>query len=219
MARKSTQFDALARALKLADPIERKKVARREFNLLLKAFVSPRPGAKPGPKPPTRKQVWPAAWAVMRELFPTIGGMGLGVLMDRTSEEVDRLPVDVWRRIPEGRTVFEREGEEGFDRWMMVQKKKHKEWHELHQMVDLYDLVERRMGLVPRKGRKHPRGGKFRQWVREAQDEFLLSWYGLTWENIPPHLRRNYRDSHEFTQRQMEYQFTHCHIGGPDPRR
>ena len=67
------------------------------------------------------------------------------------------------------------DGLEQFEACVTRQKDKHKRWKELHQIVDLYNLVEQRMGLIPREGRKHPRGGTFRQWVRDGAGSFYDS--------------------------------------------
>jgi hypothetical protein len=210
------QFNALARALKITDPIERKKAARRELNRMLKGLEPRQPRINPGPKlSPIR--VMQATHEVLRKLFPTIDGLGWTLLLERTPEEVNSLPLDAWKHTWEGRRLFEREGQEGFEHWVTEQKRQHTTWKELHQMVDVYQQVELHMGLLPRAGRRHPRGGKFRQYVRDAQEQFLLSWHGLTWEAIPSHLRRKYSDPQEFKRRQMEYQFTQCY-SGPDPR-
>jgi hypothetical protein len=115
------QFNALARALKLTDPIERKKAARRELNRMLKGLEPRRPRINPGPVEPPRSRVMQATHAVLRKLFPTIDGLGWTLLLERTPEEVNSLSLDAWKRTWEGR-VCERDGQEGFERWLTEQK-------------------------------------------------------------------------------------------------
>ncbi len=212
MSSMPARYVALDAALQLPDPKERKKAAQRALNRILKALEPLRLRKKPGPKL-ERKAVRQATFRVMRRLFPADMGRGWIPLLKLTPKDMDALSPDVWKRTMEGRAVFEREGEEGLERYVTEQKLIYKTWKELHQMEDIYNLVEKEMGLLPRDGRMNPRGGKFRQWVREAQEEFFFSWAGMTWEVLPPHLRGKYRDADEFKQKLMEYQWTYCYIG------
>jgi hypothetical protein len=198
----------LAAALNLADPIERETAVLPELTRIRKAVKPQRPRRKPGPKLPSRKAVMQATWRVLNRLFPkTMAGIGRIALLRLTPEEIEALPAEVWKRFPEGRAVFQREGQEGLECYVREEKKSYKKWKELHQMVDIYILVEQEMGLLPRNGREHPRGGEFRRWVREAQEDFFFAWHGLTYECLPPNLRRKYRTPEEFTQQQMKYQY------------
>lgn len=206
------KFRALEDALQLADLKERERAVLRECKRLLKASKPPQPRTPPGPKL-SKKETKQATFAVLRRFFPTDNGIGCIPLLKLTPEELAVLPVDVWKRTMEGRGAFADKGEEGLKCYVTEQKPIYKTWKELHQIKEMYILVEKEMGLIPRNGREKPRGGKFRLWVREAQEEFFLAHYGLTYESIPPNLRPKGCTPEEFEQKQKEYQFKHCSNG------
>lgn len=126
-------------------------------------------------------------------------------LMNLTPEEVDKLPIDAWKRTREGKAKFKRHGRKKFEAWANDQTAKLKQFKEL-QMKGLLALVEQRLKLKPR---QHTRKGAFLQYVREAKDEFLMRWC-FTWKQISPTLRdkrqpgiRN--DPAAFYDRQHDY--------------
>lgn len=152
---------------------------------------------KYGPDKTDSKQVRRVTRQVLMELMTKDGIPFFNWELKLTPKQVDTLPPDAWKSTMKqhvfwkSRGVGERLIRKGeFESWVVRRKEKLKEWKTL-PMGKLLDLVDQRITLDPerRKKRKGPRKGTFLRDVREAKDEFLMSWSGLPWEGIPLALR------------------------------
>lgn len=177
------QLDDLVNAYHALSPSEQqafiKKVSQRK---------------NPGKRSVSRELVNRTTKEVLLELTTIDGNFYDCWLMKLSPEELKVLPLDAWKRTTEGKAVFKRKGKKGLEAWVIRQKAKLIRYKGLW-IEELLDLVEERIGLTPTRKKKKekgkamvPKGGRFRQYVQEGKDEFLMAGC-FTWDEIPPHLR------------------------------